>query len=170
MSGPQIDDPSKPTTWWNTSRGAILIAVLVYCIIIDFGGWLAGQSGLIIFLLAIGDAVTGSEIVQVGDNSFSTIFLLISYIAATEINEIFEWKKQSKDFSRRELVAAIFIYLILFFAVGDFVLNQTFVSFSYQRCALEERVGVGKFRYSKVWFARDPVKCPQPADPRVKVE
>ena len=170
MIGSQNDDASKPTAWWNTERGATLIAVLVFCIIIDFGGWLAGQSGLIVFLLGIRDAVTGIERVQVSDNSFSTIFLLISYTAASEIREIFEWKQQSKGFSRRELAAAILIYTVLFFVVGDFVLEQTFVSFGYQQCALEERVGAGKFRYRKLWFARDPVNCPQPADARPKVE
>jgi hypothetical protein len=166
MSGPQIDDASKPTAWWNTERGAILIAVLVFSVVIDLGGWLAGQGGLFVFLREIGKAISESRIIQVGDNSFITVFVLISYTSALEITEIFGWYR----FYRRTFAIAIVILCILLFVVGDFVLNQTFVSFGYQRCAAEERVGFGKFRYSRVWFARDLVNCPQPDDPGAQVE
>jgi hypothetical protein len=170
MSVEQRTDASKPTAWWNTEGGAILLVVLVFCVIIDLGGWLGGQSGLIVFLLAIGEAASESKAIQVSDNSFFTIFSLISLKSASEIGEIVGWRQSAEGFSRRVLAVALLIFVILFVFIGDTILNQTFGSFGYGRCPVEERVGFGKSRYTKIRFARDVMNCPQLADPCAKVE
>lgn len=147
----------------------LLVVICLAVFLVDGIGFFRGD-GILIYLSQYYRATQKDVIIEIGSRSFLTLYIAIGGFLSILFFQFTPMKEKFNQDYRFSLAFTLIFIALALATVDQKLINAPFAGLGYSRCQYEPDVGWGKGRFSKIWFAKDPAKCPTAKDESVKVE
>lgn len=161
---------SEKSNLLSGSLRDLLTVVTLISLVIDVFGFFFAGDGFFSFLKAYFAAAENAKVVQIGSRAFLTVYVFMGLMAAKLFFRFTPWRQRANHDNRFSLLFVLLFLFLMLATVDNRLMNAPFAGLGYKRCLFEQDVGVGKGRFTKIWFAKSAANCPAPDDGPAEVE